>query len=116
MSKEALTKKIEEFLYRHCTIWGSKDDTWRDWFEDVLITLLNEGEGFSGKRPNCNSGWQCGLAEALVFIEPNVVTQWVENEDGRYAHDIDWSLYRAITINIVTYCFQDRRESPCNTV
>ena len=32
----------------------------------LLTTLINEDEGFSGKRPFGNSGWMCDLAVALI--------------------------------------------------
>lgn len=38
-----------------------------DYLKELLYTLISEGEGFSGKRPFGNSGWECDLASALVF-------------------------------------------------
>lgn len=38
----------------------------RDYLKTLLITLLEEGEGFSGKRPLGNSDWQFQLAHSLV--------------------------------------------------
>lgn len=40
--------------------------TVRDYFKAQLRTLWQEGEGFSGKRPFGNSGWEYDLNEALV--------------------------------------------------
>lgn len=38
-----------------------------EFFEKLLVTLWDEGEGFSGKRPFGNSGWQSELFHALVM-------------------------------------------------
>lgn len=40
--------------------------TVRDYFKALLQTLWREGEGFSGKRPFGNSGWQYDFDDALV--------------------------------------------------
>lgn len=41
-------------------------DTIRGYLKALLLTLWYEGEGFSGKRPFGNSGWEYDLALALV--------------------------------------------------
>lgn len=41
-------------------------DTIRDYFKELLFTLLQEEEGFSGKRPFGNSGWCHELYHPLV--------------------------------------------------
>lgn len=40
--------------------------TIRDYLKKLLLALMNEEEGFSGKRPFGNSGWQNELVHALV--------------------------------------------------
>lgn len=40
--------------------------TIRDYLEELLLTLWSEKEGFSGKRPFGNSGWEYDLYIALV--------------------------------------------------
>ena len=40
--------------------------TVRDYLKALLTTLWEEGEGFSGKRPFGNSGWENELFSALV--------------------------------------------------
>lgn len=42
--------------------------TYREYFRCLLTTLYDEGEGFSGKRPFGNSGWDYGLTIGLVEI------------------------------------------------
>jgi hypothetical protein len=37
-----------------------------DYFRSLLKEIWTEGEGFSGKRPFGNSGWECDLYVALV--------------------------------------------------
>ena len=43
-------------------------DHWtvRKYLYELLITLWNEKEGFSGKRPFGNSGWEIDLIRALI--------------------------------------------------
>lgn len=41
-------------------------DTIGEYFHSLLETLWKEGEGFSGKRPFGNSGWQYEIYHALV--------------------------------------------------
>ncbi|HSE45047.1 MAG TPA: hypothetical protein VLA89_06930 [Gemmatimonadales bacterium] len=40
--------------------------TVREYFQLLLKTLWKEGEGFSGKRPFGNSGWEWDFAQALI--------------------------------------------------
>lgn len=40
--------------------------TVRQYLYALLSTLWQEGEGFSGKRPFGNSGWECDLYKALA--------------------------------------------------
>ena len=40
--------------------------TIRDYFKDLLLTLWEKGEGFSGKRPFGNSGWKNDLYTPLI--------------------------------------------------
>ena len=41
--------------------------TIREYLKELLLTLWVEGEGFSGKRPFGNSGWQYDLYKALII-------------------------------------------------
>jgi hypothetical protein len=40
--------------------------TIRSYLKELLKTLWREGEGFSGKRPFGNSGWQYEIYAALI--------------------------------------------------
>ena len=40
--------------------------TVRDFFINAMVELWNEGEGFSGKRPFGDSGWDYEIAKSLV--------------------------------------------------
>lgn len=68
-------------------------DTVKGYLKALLTTLWEEGEGFSGKRPFGNSGWDHDLAKALVkqkIIKGRILT---EMEDGEiideYLDDYD---------------------------
>ena len=45
---------------------GGLSGTVRDYFTEILVTLWEEGEGFSGKRPLGNSDWEWEVLAALV--------------------------------------------------
>ncbi len=73
-------------LYREVTV--------REYLHSLLKTLWEQGEGFSGKRPFGNSGWQGDLLDPLIkagFI-PGVVhvdedgEEDIECTDRRAAH------------------------------
>lgn len=38
----------------------------REYLRGLLLTLWDEGEGFSGKRPFGNSGWEYDLYKPLI--------------------------------------------------
>lgn len=38
----------------------------REYFKEYLRELLSQGEGFSGKRPLGNSGWDVDLMQAVI--------------------------------------------------
>ena len=59
--------------------------TVRDYLRALLETLWNEGEGFSGKRPFGNSGWERDLYSPLIkggFIKGKC-------DDDGYVYDYD---------------------------
>jgi hypothetical protein len=43
-------------------------DTVRDYLKGLLQNLWIEGEGFSGKRPFGNSGWEYDLYQPLIAV------------------------------------------------
>lgn len=58
------------------------DITVRDYLRTLLTTLWEEGEGFSGKRPFGNSGWEFDILIPLAvagFVDLGPLHQ----EDGR---------------------------------
>jgi hypothetical protein len=59
--------------------------TIREYYKTLLKTLLETGEGFSGKRPLGNSDWEYQLYEALV---KGGAIQGTLNEDG-FVEEID---------------------------
>lgn len=53
----------------------ARADTIRGYLKALLLTVWQEGEGFSGKRPFGNSGWEDEIYETLVsheFVEGTV--------------------------------------------
>ena len=94
---------VEEFLDKRCTVWNG---TWREWFKDLILTLLEEGDTFSGKRPNCNSDWQDEFAAALSEIDPAVVEEWEWDEDTRRPRTINKTRYKELYLEVVEHVFK----------
>jgi hypothetical protein len=62
---------------------AGKDITIREYFRELLITLWEEKEGFSGKRPFGNSGWEYEVHVALAKAGFVDLGEWDE-ECGNY--------------------------------
>lgn len=102
---ESLVRRIENFLSSPCTILGWEASSWKVWLADLLITLHREAESFSGKRPNCNSGWAWALAEAMAqFIDPNIVISY---DSAGCVDEVDWALERERFRQIVAHIFHN---------
>lgn len=59
--------------------------TLREYLKRLLYTLWDEADGFSGKRPFGNSGWQTSIAESLV--KAGALEGTIDDDD--YLHDYD---------------------------
>lgn len=66
--------------------------TLREYLKELLRTVWREEEGFSGKRPFGNSGWQYQLAADLMKAGVPVGTL---DEDG-YIGDVDHKVFDAL--------------------
>jgi hypothetical protein len=72
--------------------------TVRQFFATLLRTLWIEGEGFSGKRPFRNSGWEFDLYAALIkagFIDGTL------DEDGCVAKCDTRAAHRFVLTEII---------------
>ena len=67
------------------TLEGEKI-TFRKYLKLLLETLWKEGEGFSGKRPFGNSGWEHELYHGLIEIG-SLEGVWNEEEEGYEDYD-----------------------------
>lgn len=70
-------------------------ETIRGYFKELLTTLWQQGEGFSGKRPFGNSGWEHDLAFPLVeagCIRGTIVVD-EDDPDDSYVEDFDTKAY-----------------------
>ena len=75
--------------------------TIRDYLRTLLETLWSEGEGFSGKRPFGNSGWEYDLYAPLIkagFIKGRL------DEDG-YVADFDSNEAESYVFDLITAAF-----------
>lgn len=75
--------------------------TVRDYLRTLLETLWREGEGFSGKRPFGNSGWEYDLYAPLIkggFLAGKL------DEDG-YVEDFDRTEAEAYVFALIGAAF-----------
>lgn len=77
--------------------------TIRDYLKELLVTLWEEGESFSGKRPFGDSGWEYEIFGALV---DNKVIHGT-NED--YCLDLDEDEALKLVIKLINYVFERKQ-------
>lgn len=83
--------------------------TVRDYLHELLATLWQEEEDFSGKRPFGNSGWTHDLYRPLV--KGGFVTGSFD-EDG-YLDDFDREAADALVFDLITaMCYGTKKETP----
>lgn len=76
--------------------------TIRNYLYLLLRTLWNEGEGFSGKRPFGNSGWEFDLYKAVVKAG---AVKGKLDEDG-YVEEVDTKAANNLIRDLISYmCF-----------
>jgi len=83
---------------------GSKS-TIRDYLHDLLKTLWIEGEGFSGKRPFGDSGWEYDIYYPLA--RDGFIDLGAASDDGCYDVYTESQLIKAnrFILNMIEYCF-----------
>lgn len=84
MSKQSIP--VDQIL--NCPLGpnDAKAATVKDFLKALLIRLWEEGEGFSGKRPFGNSGWEYPLYLALVKNKL-VKGEYSTYNDGETSYD-----------------------------
>ena len=76
--------------------------TIKDYFKKLLLTLWEECEGFSGKRPFGNSGWE------YAIIIPLAKTGYINAKFDEYGDLVNFdSLYAdKLVTEMIKYCFE----------
>jgi hypothetical protein len=75
--------------------------TIREYLKELLLTLWYEGEGFSGKRPFGNSGWQWDLYKVLIenklipgkLDEDNYIEEFDQRQADTFVKELIEKLY-----------------------
>lgn len=80
-------------------------DCLRDYFYTLVHTLWCEGEGFSGKRPFGNSGWEYDIYNALVTM--GAVKGKFEYDEGEPCGLMDFDKVVADNLvpKLIAHCF-----------
>ncbi len=68
-----------------------------DWLKSLLCLVWEEGEGFSGKRPWGDSGWEYDIYE--TFVENNIISGTIDEYGG--VEDCDDRLADKIILDII---------------
>lgn len=82
----------------------AKASTIREYLHELLLTLWKEGEGFSGKRPFGNSGWQYDITIALV--QNGYIEGEVDEEYGDLLSADDEAAYKLV-IELINEVFKN---------
>ena len=72
-----------------------------EYLEKLLLTLWDEEDSFSGKRPFGNSGWKWEVYTALISAK---VVNGKLDEDG-YIEEVDFSMADDVVRNIIIALF-----------
>jgi hypothetical protein len=72
-----------------------------EYFEKLLLTLWDEQEAFSGKRPFGNSGWEYDVYASLIAAG---VLDGSLDEEG-YVEDVSYSAANDIVCNMIKQIF-----------
>lgn len=101
--KPALTPKKALKLTFNDREWGG-ERTIKEWLKDLLSTLWEQGEGFSGKRPFGNSGWESTFQ--IVLIQNGCVIGAItsyddEDEECREVTSIDEKAYNQFVFDMI---------------
>lgn len=78
--------------------------TIREYFRLLLTTLYEEGEGFSGKRPLGNSGWDTNLEAVLIqhgCIAGEVTHIEEDGDDYWEVEDVEYDVYLAFVKSMI---------------
>jgi len=100
--------KIEKVLHHDCfQKVGYYNGTLKEFMGECLKELWASGEGFSGKRPICDSGWEEIAGEALVILEPKIGGfSKLKGEENCFEVD-DSILYLKTFDWLIDYIFQN---------
>lgn len=83
-------------------IYENGTGTVRSYLQDLLHTLWVEEEGFSGKRPFGNSGWQYDVYTALVIAG---LIEGQLNEYG-YLDEVDTDAGEQLILAVIKKVFE----------
>jgi hypothetical protein len=78
-----------------------KNFTIRDYFCELIMTLWEDKEGFSGKRPFGDSGWEYDLYKPLIIN--NVIEGRLDDDNG--IEYVDKEQANNVIKSLIAYCF-----------
>jgi len=64
--------------------------TIRDYLKALLHVIWSEGEGFSGKRPFGNSGWEHEIGTTLVLAKVAKGKYTIDQDGVTEVHEVDY--------------------------
>lgn len=101
-------KGVNKFLEIRFDSDAGDNLTVREYLQKLLLTLWDEREGFSGKRPFGNSSWEYELYEPL--IQAGAIPGKLD-EDG-CVDDVDKKVADAYIAGLIMAAFSTKEQQP----
>lgn len=79
----------------------------RGYLRQLLLAVWDEGEGFNGKRPFGNSGWEGDISQALAKV--GIVDLGIPDEDLYYGNGTvkQYNMAHAFVSDLILYVMRD---------
>ena len=99
------TKELNDILDYEFNFEDCGAGSIREYFYMLLHTLYRQGEGFSGKRPFGNSGWESDIFEA--FVEMGAIKGKIVRDEDGYLEDFQCNYEKAweLTSELLEHVF-----------
>lgn len=103
-----MNEKYEKILNTSFYTMEGDNVTIRRYLHKLLTTLWSQGEGFSGKRPFGNSGWEFDLYKGLINYSREYGS--LDEEEG-YVEDVNTLKCNDMIFDLIDYIFSDSNDA-----
>ena len=96
-TEEQSNENISAIMFKSNDLY--KKITVKDFLKKLLITLWEEGEGFSGKRPFGNSEWKYDMYAEL--IKRGIIEGRLDKYENKYIEELDEKVADKFVIDFI---------------